>query len=281
MDTLSIYAYAKVNLFLSVGARRPDGYHDLESIFQRISLCDEIKITKNGDDGISFSCSDPSLPCNENNLAVRAAKAFFQAHGSSFGVKIHLEKRIPSQAGLGGGSADAAAVLCALNELCGFPFSKEALARIGATLGADVPFCIYGGAMTARGIGEILSPCAPLRDLFLVVAKGDAGISTKAAYAALDARGVSECRSYRAMTDALKTCNTDAICASLFNDFETVTDVHLPLKTALLAHGAKGALMSGSGSAVFGIFTDAQNAQACASALQKEGYFAAVCTPKA
>jgi 4-diphosphocytidyl-2-C-methyl-D-erythritol kinase len=90
MDTLSIYAYAKVNLFLSVGARRPDGYHDLESIFQRISLCDEIKITKNGDDGISFSCSDPSLPCNENNLAVRAAKAFFQAHGSSFGVKIHL-----------------------------------------------------------------------------------------------------------------------------------------------------------------------------------------------
>ncbi len=281
MEHLTVCAYAKINLFLSVGPRRSDGYHDLASIFQRISLCDEIQIAKSGDGGISFTCSDPALPCDENNLAVRAAKAFFSALGRSFGVKIHLEKRIPSQAGLGGGSADAAAVLSALNELANFPFSQSELAKIGATLGADVPFCIYGGAMTANGIGEILVPCAPLCDVFLVIAKGNAGISTKDAYQALDARGVAECRSYDAMVVALKSCDIDAICASLFNDFETVTDIHLPLKDALLTHGAKGALMSGSGSAVFGIFADKACAQRCALSLQKEGYFATVCTPQA
>ncbi len=279
MDFMTEKAYAKVNLFLSVGARRPDGYHELCSIFQRISLCDEVKIAKSGVGEIVFTCSDPFLPCDDKNLAVRAAKAFFVAWGQSFGVTIHLEKRIPSQAGLGGGSADAAAVLCALNALGNHPFSKEELAAIGAKLGADVPFCIYGGAMMAQGIGEILTPCAPLQDVFLVVAKGDVGISTKDAYGALDARGVSECRSCDAMLSALADADPLRVASLLSNDFEYATDLHRPLKEALLQGGAIGALMSGSGSAVFGIFPEESAAQACARDLQKDGYFATVCVP--
>ncbi len=279
MEGITKKAYAKINLFLSVGAKRQDGYHDIESVFHRISLHDEIKITKNGDGGIAFTCSDPTLPCDEKNLAVRAALLFFEQWGKSFGVTIHLEKHIPSQAGLGGGSADAAAVLCGLNALAGEPFSKSELAAMGATLGADVPFCVLGGCMVAKGIGELLSPHDVLPSLPLVVAKGDVGISTKDAYAALDARGVSATRDCRAMLDAITSGDIPGVAQLLQNDFEAVTDVHLPLKSALFKAGAAGALMSGSGSAVFGIFAEDKTAFLCAETLRKDGYFAEVCYP--
>ncbi len=279
MEEITQKAYAKINLFLSVGAKRADGYHDIESIFHRISLHDDLKITKSGDSGIVFTCSDPSLPCGETNLAVRAALLFFERWGQSFGVTIHLEKHIPSQAGLGGGSADAAAVLCGLNTLAGEPFSKSELAAMGATLGADVPFCVLGGCMVAKGIGELLTQHDVLPPLPLVVAKGDIGISTKDAYAALDARGVLACRSCQAMLDAIASGDISDVAKLLQNDFETVTDVHLPLKSALAEAGAIGTLMSGSGSAVFGIFATDNEAISCAENLRKHGYFAEVCHP--
>lgn len=249
-DLLRAPAYAKINLSLAVTGVRPDGMHTLRTVMQTISLCDLVEMQKA--DTLTFTCSEPSL-AGEDNLCVRAAKAFFAAAGLAEGAFIRLEKKIPTGAGLGGGSADAATVLRLLNRLYDFPLPEEALFSLGERLGADVPFCLYGGKCLCTGIGEVLSPLPDEGEAALVVAKGKRSLSTAEMYRRLDSRGAAGKKNE-------------------LNDFEPIAAELLPeigdLKRVLTKIGGKGARMTGSGSAVFAFFPSFDEAYTCAIAVQ-------------
>ncbi len=260
---MKINAYAKINLSLAITGLREDGYHTLHTVMQQVSLHDVLTVERA--EALTFACSEPSLN-GQNNLCVKAAKAFFSAARVCGGADIFLQKQIPTGAGLGGGSADAAAVLQALNTLYGNPFSRQDLLALGATLGADVPFCLHGGKCLCTGIGEILTPLERGEPLQLVIAKGQSGLSTP--------------EMYRRM-DAAKDTWSSSRRRGYFNDFQAVAESVLPdislLRHRLLASGAEFAMMTGSGSAVFGIFPDMTLASSCAESLQREGFFSQVC----
>ena len=283
--TVSIRANAKINLWLDVLARRENGYHDIVSVMQEISLFDTITATRVEKQGIRL-VSACGLPTDERNLVVRAANAYFERTGKPFGVELTLEKEIPMQAGLGGGSADAAATLKALNHLDGVRFSMEELVRIGATIGADVPFCVVGGTALCRGVGEEILPIENGLRAALVVAIMGEGVSTPAAFAALDVRyrnfeGFSSDQSPDYLIHALRKSDITNTVSALFNRFEEVVEPERPavceLKAALLQHGALGAVMSGSGPAVFGIFADIDAAKKAAVSLKAMGAQAFAC----
>jgi 4-diphosphocytidyl-2-C-methyl-D-erythritol kinase len=180
---MQVSAPAKINLFLKVLRRRPDGFHQIETFISPISLCDQIKIDKNKrGQGISFRCDDPSVPRGGENLAVRAANAFFAATQTKPAVSIVLKKKIPHGAGLGGGSSDAAAVLLALNQLFATKLSREKLAKLGSTIGSDVPFFIFESAAVCTGRGEIVTPRKLTGQLSILFVKPDFGVSTPWAY---------------------------------------------------------------------------------------------------
>ncbi len=281
-------AYAKINLFLEVIGKRPDGYHDLHSCMQTVGLCDTIsaEITDADNTEIVLTCSDPSLSCDEKNLAYRAAAAYLTKAGiDGARVKMHVEKRIPLSAGLGGGSADAAAVLRLLNRHFESKLTHDELCELGKHLGADVPFCITGGTCRCEGIGEMLKPVQTRPDYTVLIAKADGGVSTPEAFALLD-KLHGDYASYTPRDPsriyaALASGNVHALASSAYNSFE---DVILPIhpdaakiKSFLQQSGAVAALMSGSGPSVFGIFVSDVRAECCASALRKQGFFAAVC----
>ena len=178
-------AYAKVNLTLAVGEKRPDGYHEVVSVMQRVSLCDTLTAEQTRE-GITLTCSDPALPSGEENLAHRAASLFFRETGIAGGAALTLEKRIPSQAGLGGGSSDAASALLALRKLYASALPDTELETMAAALGSDVPFFIRGGTQLATGRGEVLSPLPPLTDGWFVIVKPTESFSTPAMYRRLD-----------------------------------------------------------------------------------------------
>ena len=178
-------AYAKVNLTLAVGEKRPDGYHEVVSVMQRVSLHDTLTAERTAS-GISLTCSDPALPAGEENLAHRAATLFFRETGITGGAALALEKSVPSQAGLGGGSSDAASVLLALRRLYAPAVSDTALEAMAAALGSDVPFFIRGGTQLATGRGEVLSPLPPLTEGWFVIVKPPESFSTAAMYRRLD-----------------------------------------------------------------------------------------------
>ena len=180
---MQVSAPAKINLFLKVLRRRPDGFHEIETFISPISLCDQIKIDKNKrGQGISFRCDDPSVPRGGENLIVRAANAFFAATQMKPAVSIVLKKKIPHGAGLGGGSSDAAAVLLALNQLFATKLSREKLAKLGSTIGSDVPFFIFESAAVCTGRGEIVTPKKLTEQLSILLVKPDFGVSTPWAY---------------------------------------------------------------------------------------------------
>jgi 4-diphosphocytidyl-2-C-methyl-D-erythritol kinase len=180
---MQVSAPAKINLFLKVLRRRPDGFHEIETFISPISLCDQIKIDKNKrGQGISFRCDDPSVPRGGENLVVRAANAFFAATQTKPAVSILLKKKIPHGAGLGGGSSDAAAVLLALNQLFATKLSREKLAKLGSTIGSDVPFFIFESAAICTGRGEIVTPRKLTEQLSILLVKPDFGVSTPWAY---------------------------------------------------------------------------------------------------
>ncbi len=279
MNTITANAPAKINLFLSVTGKREDGYHNLDSIMQSVSLCDRITAEKSDGADIQFTCSDPSLPSDRSNLAYRAAELFFETFGMSFGVRIRLDKQIPSQAGLGGGSADAAAVLHCLNALCDYPFSRKKLAKMGAKLGADVPFCVLGGTYRAQGIGEILDPLPPLPPCYFAIGMGPIGMSTKDAYSQLDATPIPQEPTADDLCDALSEKDYSQICKLVYNSFERISPMVEPLKALIARTGADAVMMSGSGTAVFGIFTDRDRAGYCVDQLHKNGYRGYLCSP--
>ena len=281
---VSVPGYAKINLFLDIRSLRENGYHNILSIMQRIGLHDTITVTysKDSTKSISLSCDRSDIPCDSKNLAYRAADIY----PISGKLDIHIEKHIPMSAGLAGGSADAAATLIALNLIAEKPLSTEELCTLGAKLGADVPFCIKGGACLVEGIGEIMTPIAPMPNLPLVIAKMGEGMSTPAAYRALDIK-FNNFVSYPTHSHQCQTVldanDATTLCEGLFNVFEEVVEPDRPcvteIKKTMLSKGAVGAMMSGSGTSVFGIFQTEAEAHDAKKALSELGAEAFVCYP--
>ena len=264
-------AYAKINLTLDVGAKRADGYHEITSVMQRISLWDTVTVERStGCD--SLLCSVPVTEDVNDNLCMKALRVFFtETAMESGGVSITLEKHIPTQAGLGGGSSDAAAVLLALRTLYAPRMTDMRLERLAEKLGSDVPFFIRGGTQLAAGRGEVLSPLPPLTDGWFVIVKPTESFSTPAMYRRLDEPGSVLVRNSRYMQDAVAANNVHAVAAELHNSFERVVPKDSSLRTikdALRAQGALASLLSGSGSAVFGLFDTETAARAAVEALR-------------
>ena len=243
---------------------------------QEISLHDTVTVERNETDSIIITSDSAEMPTDRRNIAYRCAEAFFDKLGNSFGISIHIEKRIPMEAGLAGGSADGAAVLKGLNELCSFPFSEEKLCEIGKRIGADIPFCIMGGAMLCEGIGEIMTPCKPMPQCTILIAKGIAGVSTKESYGNLDAMTERAIRANN-MPVILEKGDIHSVCDAMYNCFEPLVPSVEAIKDIMKANGALNAMMSGSGSAVFGIFTDTAKAQKALNELKAGNYFAVIC----
>lgn len=273
MRHLRKHAYAKINLTLDVLRRRDDGYHDLRSIMQTVSLRDDVEVAVDTGKPWELSCSIPSIPADERNLAWKAAQAFFDRLGwQADGIAIRIEKRIPSEAGLGGGSADAAAVLHALNDWADGHFSVGDLCAIGAKVGSDVPFCVLGGTALAEGRGERLRKLPDAPELHLVICKPPLAFSTPALYRQLDSIEIGARPDTDAMCRAIENGEHETIAGLLCNVFEQAVSAPQigQIERELLAHGALGAMMTGSGSAVFGIFRCADCAKAACEALRKE-----------
>jgi len=268
--TLRILSPAKINLFLCVLGRRPDGYHDLFSLMCRIGLYDEIVLDPTSAD-ISLTCSDPALPVDDGNLALRAARRFFEALGRSGGVAIHLTKRIPVAAGLGGGSSNAASVLLGLNHLNGAPLSLDRLIAIGKSLGADVPFFLFQSPALASGIGDRLEAFAGIPPLAALVVSPSFAVSTRMVYQNLNLR-LTNPQKRPTRTHFKKTAFTPGF--HLYNDLEAVTLAWHPelaaIKNLLTGRGALGSLMSGSGPSVFGLFPDLEAACKAADTLPRD-----------
>lgn len=257
-DSLRIASYAKINYTLDVLSRRPDGYHNLASIMQVISLADEIVLTRRSEPGVILECDVPDIPADERNLAYHAADLALRAANGRAGVHIALSKRIPPQAGLGGGSSNAAYTLRGVNALLELGLLEGQLKELAATLGSDVPFFLAGGTAAVRGRGESVTPLPDGPPLWFVVVKPPENISTAWAYAALDAlpERVSA-RATRQMEEALHSGSVERAVARMTNDFEQVVFAeHLPialLHDDFLMARARNARLCGSGSAVFGV----------------------------
>ncbi len=270
---ITIEANAKINLSLDVLRRRENGYHDVELIFNEISLSDTISTELRDDGEIFLTCDDKTLPTDENNIAYRAAALFFKKAKISCGAQIDIKKRIPHGAGLAGGSADAAGVLKALNILTGEPFTQEELMEMGVTLGADVPFCIMGGCALAEGIGEILTPLPKLCKVTYVLAKPKESISTKWVYENLNLNVRPENLSVQAVAEGIRRGDLEMIFKNAGNIMESVTAKKVPvindIKKCFMENGAEIALMSGSGTTTFGVFTDEKKAAIAAERVKK------------
>lgn len=260
-------SYAKINLTLDVLEKREDGYHDISMIMQTVSLFDLIIIDKT-ESGIEISTNLRYLPCNEKNIAYKAADAFFKESGINGGVKIRIHKNIPVSAGLAGGSGNCAAALTAVNMLYGTPLSKDKLCAIGASLGADVPYCFDGGTQLAEGIGEILTPLPKMPDAYILLVKPNINVSTGTVYERIDSAPVIDRPDTNAMIDALRAQSVAGIADNLCNVMEAVTEKMYPviggIKQKMILNGALGSVMSGSGPTVFGIFDDFEKAKASA-----------------
>lgn len=273
------YAYAKVNLFFGITEKSDNGYHGVSTVMHSLSLADvlTVRAEKSPDPEIELQVfGDDAVPADSRNLVWKAADAFMRASGQAFSVSIRLEKRIPSQAGMGGGSSDAAAILRAMNRLAGYPFDSGELCTIAATLGSDVPFCLYGGTALCTGRGEIVRRLPFAEKLYAVVVKGEESVSTPRAFAALDSYyrdfdGSVACPEQSAdrMAALARQGDTVGIAANLYNIFESVIYPECPeakaFRDRLLAEGADGALLSGSGSAVFGLFKSREDAERAAA----------------
>ena len=256
MTTVFEPAYAKVNLTLDVLGKRDDGYHDLQSVMQTISLRDDIEIDIGTRKPWKLLCNKEGIPTDERNLAWKAAKVYCDAMNKDpDGLEIRITKRIPSQAGLGGGSADAAAVLRALNEHYGNPLSIMALAELGAQVGSDVPFCVVGGTAMVEGRGERLRMLPNMPDCVFVVCKPDFPISTPELFRKIDEKTIAKRPDNRAMESAILAGDLGRVAENLFNVFDpVVTEDHLELnyiKSIFNSYGSIGQQMTGSGSAVF------------------------------
>ena len=284
MDSISVEAYAKINIGLDVRGIRDDGYHDVRMVMQTIDICDMIILKKREDSVITVVSDNDKIPSGSDNLAYKAAEEFRNEFNSEFsdefddwefGVDIIIQKRIPVSAGLGGGSADAAAVLKGMNILFNTGLSRDRLMQIGTRVGSDVPFCIFGWTAYAGGRGEKINPLLGFPKTHLVIVKPiDLGISTAKAYSALDSEESLYHPEIDSLVDALhEAAPIEEIVGYMGNTFERVMVREHPvigdIKTALEENGALRSLMSGSGPSVYGIFKDEESAAECADAMKE------------
>ena len=278
------YAYAKLNLTLDVTAKRDDGYHDMLMVMQTVSVTDSIVLEQTGEKGIRASSYFRYIPTDERNLAVRAAGAYLNAVGEEKnGILIRMDKSIPVGAGMAGGSADAAAVLRGMNRLHGNRMNRRELEKLGEQVGSDVAFCVAGGTALARGRGEVLEDLTPMPDCAIVICKPGFSISTPELFRKLDQTGLRTHPDTAGMLSALESGNLKEISMRMFNVFEEVDDRRMrseaEIKHVLLDYGALGAVMTGTGSAVFGVFGDETAAETCAAYLRSEHKFCHVARP--
>ncbi len=264
-----LQAPAKVNYRLDVIGKRPDGYHDLRMIMQRINLCDEVSIELLDKPGIKVSCGSDKVPDGERNIAWKAAKRLLDLYEGETGVEILIRKNIPVAAGLGGGSSDCAAVLMGLNELLGLSLSRDRLMQIAVKLGADVPFFLLEQTALAEGIGEILTPMSQIPEVWIVLVNPNVPVSTAWVYKNLQ---LTQQGGVDTLPNSFK--NAAELSSIFFNNLESVTIPAFPvideIKRLLLASGASGSLMSGSGPTVFGIYDDEQNARKSADSIGRQ-----------
>ena len=278
------YAYAKLNLTLDVTAKRDAGYHDMLMVMQTVSITDSVVLEQTGEKGIHAACNFRYIPTDERNLAVRAAGAFLDTIGEEKnGILIRMDKTIPVGAGMAGGSADAAAVLRGMNRMYGSRMNRRDLEKLGERIGSDVAFCIAGGTSLARGRGEVLEDLTPMPDCAIVVCKPGFSISTPELFRKLDQIGLRTHPDTTGMLSALESGNLKEISMRMFNVFEEVEDRRMrsetEIKHVLLDYGALGAVMTGTGSAVFGVFSDETAAETCAAHLRSEHKFCRVARP--
>ena len=265
MREVRLRAFAKVNYALDVLGLRGDGYHEVSTVMQSISLADEVELRRAaGGFDLSLEPEEVAIGLQERNTTYLAWKALQRLTGEELPVKVTLRKEIPAGAGLGGGSANAAAVLVGLSELFGLGLRVDELRGIGAGIGADVPFCISGGTALGEGVGEILTPLPAPPAHLLLVAKPQSSADTGKIYHAYDEARTASIRSVEPVVSALRSGSVPALASAIGNDLASVTGCFIPevatLGRTLLASGALGASMSGSGTAVFGIFDDAEAA---------------------
>ena len=283
-DEIRLEAPAKINLALHVLGKRPDGYHDLVTVFHRLNLCDTLRLVMTGSSGISIRCPEGGAPDGPENLACRAAALFFQRTGIPPGLSIELHKNIPTAAGLGGGSSDAASVLLGLNRLSGEPLGPESLIELGMELGADVPFFLWNvTSAVGEGRGDQIRPVSIPEGVYVLVNPGFP-VSAAWAYAGLE-EGREKFELTKAQNDPIRkilshsSFRTDAL---FHNDLEEVTCKRFPIITrveqTLLSLGCDGALMSGSGPTVFGYFSNRSKAENAYRILKKGTVFSCFLT---
>lgn len=267
--TINEKAYAKVNLGLDVLRRREDGYHEVKMVMQTIGICDEIRISASEEfTGITLKSDVANLPCDDTNLIVKAAKLMAETYDIKEGMEITLTKNIPMAAGMAGGSSDAAATLRGINRLFGIGATSEDLCKLGAKIGADVPFCIYGGTYLAEGIGEKLTKLPDLPQCTVLIAKPRFSVSTKHVYENLNVTSIEKHPDMDTVIDCVRREDLGGVAFNMENILENVTIAEHPfigeLKEIMINRGALNALMSGSGPTVFGLFDSKPNAERAA-----------------
>ena len=271
----TVKAPAKINLTLDIIGKRADGYHDVSMVMQTVDLYDTVtvEVTDGDGDQISVSCpAYPDIPCDETNIVCKAARAFFSETGAKVApMRIDIDKQIPTQAGLAGGSADGAAVVLALNHLFGTHLTMDEMAQICARVGADVPFCLLGGTMHATGTGTQLRRLLHLSPCHIVICKPELSVSTAEAYAACDARPPKGFVYTDELIKRLYARDIRGLASCLYNEFEQVLTLPVisEIKRTMLSCKALGASMSGSGSAVYAIFNNEKKAVSCAEKLRE------------
>ncbi len=272
MKKLFLSASGKINLTLDVLNKRPDGYHNVEMVMQSISLCDEIVLTETSGE-ITVKSNSPFVPEDMRNIAMRAAHLVKDTFGISKGIDIKIVKNIPIAAGLAGGSTDCAAVLIGLNKLWDLNLTQDQLIKMGAALGADVPFCIVGGTSIARGIGEELTVLPPVKDMWFVLVKPDVYVSTADVYRDLELDKIKDRPNLKGVIKALHERDYKSLENHMRNVMESVTIRYYPIigdiKRQLLKQGAAVSLMTGSGPTVYGIFESYSKAQKAYENLQE------------
>lgn len=273
MNTVFEKAYAKINLTLDVVGLLPNGYHLLESIMQPISLYDMVNVTKSNGSGVEIICQGSNMPTDNSNTMYKATQLFMKQFDLQAKIIIEIEKNIPMQAGLGGGSADAAAVIRALNKLFDLPASLEQLLEIASKVGADVPFCVVNKVAHCSGFGEIVKPIDQFDKMYVLLVKPDFGISTPEAYIAFDEKKLTSKFATR------KVMNGENLLDCLSNDLENA--VARPeieeIKRLLIENGAKASIMTGSGSCVFGIFKSKDDCESVEAILSNKYQFVKAC----
>ncbi len=273
MEKISVKALAKVNLGLDVLRRREDGYHEVRMIMQTVHLYDQLELKKTNEPGIFIKTNLDFLPTNESNLVYQAAQLVQKTFGLKKGVAIDLQKHIPIAAGMAGGSTDAAAVLYGMNKIFRLGLKYTRLMELGVSIGADVPYCLMRGTALAEGIGEKLRSLPPMPKCPVLIAKPGISVSTKMVYENLKLDGKVRHPDIRTQITAIRRRDLDAVAANMGNILETVTIPRYPvideIKRCMLENGALGALMSGSGPTVFGLFSDAGRAREAFDAVRR------------